>query len=122
MALVLYHNCKFDPKTFSPRKPNFKFNHSQFSVQFPNNHPSLSSSSSSFISEWKLRRRFLVCRNSGEDSVRSGLEDNEVNSLGVEAALSMLRFYKHCFLVIPTAISEPRQSISTSLCAIAIGF
>ncbi|KAL6534295.1 hypothetical protein OROHE_013220 [Orobanche hederae] len=95
MALVLSHNCKFDHKTFSPRNPNFKFNHSQFSVQFPDNHPALySSSSSSFISEWKLRRRFLVCRNSGEDPVRSGLEDNEVNSLGVEAALSMLRFYK----------------------------
>ncbi|KAI3474103.1 hypothetical protein Pfo_028891 [Paulownia fortunei] len=87
MALVFSLNCKLYHKTFSPRNPNFKFNHSQFSVQFPDNHPSFSSSTT----EWKLQRRFWVVNNSGEDSAQS---DNEVNNLGVKAALSMLRFYK----------------------------
>ncbi|KAK6140255.1 hypothetical protein DH2020_026053 [Rehmannia glutinosa] len=45
------------------------------------------------IQEWKLRHRFVVCNSSGEDPSPSGLEDNEVNSVGVKAALSMLSEY-----------------------------
>ncbi|KAK6146911.1 hypothetical protein DH2020_017823 [Rehmannia glutinosa] len=90
MALVFSLNCKIYHQPFSPRNPNFKINHSQVSVQFPDNNPSFSSSTS----EWKLRHRFVVCNSSGEDPSPSSLEDNEVNSVGVKTALSMLRFYK----------------------------
>ncbi|GFQ04783.1 upf0161 protein at3g09310 [Phtheirospermum japonicum] len=92
MALVFSPNpnCKFYQNPFSSRNPNFKCNHSQFSGQFKDYH----TSSSPSITEWKLRRRFVVCSNSHEDPAQSGLEDNEVNSLGVKAALSMLKFYK----------------------------
>ncbi|EYU41732.1 hypothetical protein MIMGU_mgv1a019109mg, partial [Erythranthe guttata] len=42
------------------------------------------------------RRSLRVFNNPGEDSGQSGgsPEDNEVDNLGVQAALSMLRFYK----------------------------
>ncbi|KAK4396225.1 putative protein, chloroplastic [Sesamum angolense] len=46
------------------------------------------------IQEEKSRRRFRVSNNPGEDSADSGVEDDEGNSLAVEAALSMLKFYK----------------------------
>ncbi|PIN04761.1 hypothetical protein CDL12_22706 [Handroanthus impetiginosus] len=97
MALVLSLNCKNYHKPLSLRNPNCKFNHSQLSVQFSDNH-SVSSSSTSLshtsLQGWKLRRRFRVFNNSGEDPAQSASEDNEENSLGVKAALSMLRFYK----------------------------
>ncbi|KAL0451142.1 UNVERIFIED_CONTAM: putative protein, chloroplastic [Sesamum latifolium] len=46
------------------------------------------------IQDGKSRRCFCVSNNPGEDSAKSGVEDDEGNSLGVEAALSMLKFYK----------------------------
>ncbi|KAL0338304.1 UNVERIFIED_CONTAM: putative protein, chloroplastic [Sesamum angustifolium] len=46
------------------------------------------------IQEEKSRRRFCVSNNPGEDPAKSGVEDDEGNSLAVEAALSMLKFYK----------------------------
>ncbi|KAL3642492.1 hypothetical protein CASFOL_013307 [Castilleja foliolosa] len=92
MALVLSPNpnCKFYQNPFSPRNPNFICNHSQFLVQFKDKHPSSSSS----ITEWKLRRRFVVRSSSPEDPADSNLEDNEEYSVGVNAALLMLKFYK----------------------------
>ncbi|KAL9153145.1 hypothetical protein ABFS82_10G031100 [Erythranthe guttata] len=90
MALVLYPNCKnIYPKPFSTtRNPNFKLNRSQSSVQFAANHSPFSASTN--------RRSLRVFNNPGEDSGQSGgsPEDNEVDNLGVQAALSMLRFYK----------------------------
>ncbi|XP_011094869.1 UPF0161 protein At3g09310 isoform X2 [Sesamum indicum] len=90
MALVFSLNCKSQHKPFSTRNPNIKLNHSQCSVQFPESRSSFCSPTA----EGKWRRRFCVFNNPGEDSAQSGVEDDEGNSLGVEAALSMLRFYK----------------------------
>ncbi|KAG8376905.1 hypothetical protein BUALT_Bualt09G0112800 [Buddleja alternifolia] len=89
MALFSSLNCKIHDKPLSSINPKLKFNHK--SIQFQNHHSSLFFSTAT---ERKLRRRFCVFNSSGEDSSQSRVEDDEVNSAGVEAALSMLRFYK----------------------------
>lgn len=83
MALILTINCKYyhEPICFNNPKPN----PSRFSGRFQKHHIS-------FI--WKERGRFRVVNCSGGDSGQPGAQDDEEASVGVKAALSMLRFYK----------------------------
>ncbi|CAA0836390.1 UPF0161 protein [Striga hermonthica] len=92
MALAPSFNCKISQKSFSRRtNPNFTCNQTQIPTRFPENY----SFFSSFISEQKLRRRrSLVRTSSEEDPAQNGSEDDEGYSLGVQAALCVLRFYK----------------------------
>ncbi|KAL3839517.1 hypothetical protein ACJIZ3_024108 [Penstemon smallii] len=92
MALHFSLNCKNYQKPFSPINPNLKLNPPQFSVQFEK-HGSLFSSST-FTVPRRRRRRFCIADCSGEESGSNDSQDEEVNSLGVKAALSVLRFYK----------------------------
>ncbi|KAL2554520.1 hypothetical protein Fot_08139 [Forsythia ovata] len=84
MALVFSLNCNYSPKPISPVNPNFKLNPSKFFLIFKRHQYFLSSSNS----KWQRRRRFRVVNELEKDS------DDEVNNLGVKAALSMMRFYK----------------------------
>ncbi|XP_022853259.1 UPF0161 protein At3g09310 isoform X1 [Olea europaea var. sylvestris] len=87
MALVFSLNCNFSHKPFSPTNPNFKLNSSKFSLISKRHQYFLSSSNS----KCQCRRRFRVVNELEKDS---GQNDDEVNNLGVNAALSMLKFYK----------------------------
>lgn len=84
MALVFSLNCNFSHNSFSPTNPNFKLNPSKLSLIFNRHQYFLSSSNS----KWQCRRCFSVINELEKDS------DDEVNNLGVKAALSMLKFYK----------------------------
>ncbi|XP_042053425.1 UPF0161 protein At3g09310 [Salvia splendens] len=78
MALLCSSNHIICQNPQSSKTPNFKFN--EFS--------------SSFTDGLKGRRCVRAFSVSGENSSRSGVEEEEVKDIGVKAALSMLKFYK----------------------------
>ncbi|XP_075509221.1 UPF0161 protein At3g09310-like isoform X1 [Primulina tabacum] len=85
MAVISTINCKHYHELFHFNNPDSKLNPSQLSALFQKHHSSVN---------WKERRRFGVVSCSGEDSGQTGAQDDEKVSVGVKAALSMLRFYK----------------------------
>ncbi|XP_073158624.1 UPF0161 protein At3g09310 isoform X2 [Henckelia pumila] len=85
MALILTINCKYYHEPFCFNTLDSKSNPSQFSGRFQKHNSSFT---------WKERRRFGVVHCSGEDSSQGGAQDDEEASVGVKAALHMLRFYK----------------------------
>ncbi|KZV51803.1 hypothetical protein F511_11491 [Dorcoceras hygrometricum] len=75
--------------TMNFNNPNSVAKPSQFFGRIQKQHSSF---------QWKDRRPFEVVLCSGEDSAPAGAQDDEKLTVGVEAALSMLRFYKREFL------------------------
>ncbi|KAL6142124.1 hypothetical protein ACLB2K_060407 [Fragaria x ananassa] len=79
MAVVNYHQpllLAFQPQSQNPNFNSLKIHRTQFNTS--------------------ISRRYPVtnCSNGVSDSDPNSPQDKEVNSLGVKAALSMLKFYK----------------------------
>ncbi|XP_075517358.1 UPF0161 protein At3g09310-like isoform X1 [Primulina tabacum] len=90
MALILSVNCKYFHEPIYFNNADSKPNPSQFSGRFQKHRSSFTVR----FKLWEERRRFRVVNCSGEDSGQPGAEEDEEASVGVKAALSVLRFYK----------------------------
>ncbi|XAR68937.1 hypothetical protein NMG60_11000355 [Bertholletia excelsa] len=86
MALPLFlNNCSL---MSPPANPDFS------SLKFSNPRHQFFICSSLKGTHCRRRRFFLIRNRLDRDSEEGNLQENEVNNLGVEAALAMLRFYK----------------------------
>ncbi|CAK9185316.1 unnamed protein product [Ilex paraguariensis] len=89
MALVFSVNNGLHHKPLSLSSPNF--NSRQFSTNLK--HKPLFCSSFTTMNR-RCRRLFPMVNRLDKDSAQSNSTDEDVNNLGVKAALSILRFYK----------------------------
>ncbi|KAL6133151.1 hypothetical protein ACLB2K_065388 [Fragaria x ananassa] len=79
MAVVNYHQpllLAFQPQSQNPNFNSLKIHRTQFNTSISQRYP------------------VTNCSNGASDSDPNSPQDKEVNSLGVKAALSMLKFYK----------------------------